>query len=371
MQETRATAPRRPGTWGRLAALALLSVVSLAVVAELLARAFVPPLPPIYCVHPYANYVWSPDLAIEYRSRRGEGPLMTLETDRFGFRSSSLKTVEKPAGTKRIFFFGGSVLAGVDAPEPETVPGLVESALRARFHDDPHVECVNASLSGANLEKEFSDFAHLVLPFQPDVVVLYSGINDELDSVDPRFDPTRYSERIAEPDRLGRWLVRHLRLAQWVAWRKLARGHNPFLERPPLELDRPIESWPKLDLEPGFKSWRRYLGMFEAVAKATGTKLVLVTPGTLWREEAMPERERAALGYCYRYGDRISIPDFARLHRRYMDAERSLAKEGGHGLVDGEALLPKTLDYFIDDMHLTPAGRKLLAEAIADRLAAE
>lgn len=372
-----ATGPRRGalGRVGRIVPRVLAAALVVFVLAELLARALVPPLPPIYSVHPYAGFVWSPDLSIEYRARRGEGDLMTLRTDRWGFRGDSLGTVEKPAGTRRVFFLGGSVFAGVDLPEPETIPGRCESLLQARAPAGTRVACVNASLSGSNLEKDVSDFLHRALPFEPDAVVVYTGLNDVLDSVDPRFDPTHYSERTAEPDRLRRWLARHLRLAQWAGWRRLAQGHNPFLERPPLEPElgpasqatKNPQPW---DPEPGFRSWRRYLGTLEAVARENGVKLVLVTQGSLWREGEVPAAERALLRFCWRYGDRAPLPELARVHHRYMDAVRDLARTRGVALVDGEAVLPKTAELFVDDVHLTPRGVSLLSGAIAEALGA-
>jgi len=336
--------------------------------AEGLARVFVPYTPPTYAQHPYASHVWSPNLSLSYRTRRGEGELMTLETDAFGFRGKRLKTLEKPAGTVRVFFVGASVIAGVDYTEADSIPGLVESGLDERLGAGVHVECANAALSGVGIQHSFSTFSHLVLPFEPDYLVLYEGINDELDAVDPRFDPTHYGQRITTPQPLANWFNAHLRLMQLSARIRMSQGANPFTQRNPNDVDRPITEWPKLDLEPGFKDWRRYLSMIEAVAKATGVKLVIVTQGCLW-QDPMPDAERKLLRYAFRFGDRITVPELVKNHRRYMEEVKAFARAGGHILVDAEPLLPKDAAHFIDDFHPTLESNKILAKAIADGIA--
>jgi hypothetical protein len=336
--------------------------------AELVARLLVPPSPPTYAQHPYTSHVWSPNLSLTYRTHHGAGELLTLETNAFGFRGKRLRTVEKPAGTIRVFFGGASVIVGIDCTEAESIPGLVESGLDERLHGSPAVECVNAALSGVGIEHTFASFAHLMLPFAPDYLVLYEGLNDELESVDPRFDPTHYSERREATDTLTGWFNAHIRLMQVAARHRMAEGKNPFVEHGNPLNERPIESWPKLDLEPGFRDWRRYLAMIEAIAQKTGVKLVLVTQGCLWKE-SMSEAELGRLRYAYRYGDRISVPELTRLHRRYMDEVRSFARAGGHILVDAEPLLPKDEAHFADDFHLTDESNRIVARAVADAIA--
>src|SRR5262245_44370864 len=139
-------------TRARHVLIALGGVAFVLVVAELAARAFVPAQPPVFAMHPYSGHVWSPDLKVEYRSRHGEGELLTLETNAFGFRSRSMTTADKPKGTKRVFFLGASVVAGVDFREEETISGLVEQALNERWKGSPRVECVNAAISGVTIQ---------------------------------------------------------------------------------------------------------------------------------------------------------------------------------------------------------------------------
>lgn len=368
MADPAAAAPRRFWRSPLLPFVAFLLALAVLAAIEGTARLLVPKRPPTYCVHPYASHVWSPNLSLTYATQHGEGAPMTLETNAFGFRGRSLASVEKPANTKRIFFVGASVIAGVDYTEDKTIPGLVESGLTARFHGSPRIECLNAALSGVGIQHSFSTFVHLGVPFAPDYLVLYEGINDELDSVDPRFDPTHYSQRIEAPDSLAGWFNAHLRLMQISAQHRMSRGRNPFLEHTRPLADRPIESWPQLDLEPGFKDWKRYLVMTEAVAKATGVKLVLVTQGCLW-QEAMPEAEKKLLRYAFRYGNRISVAELARLHVRYMEEVRAFARAGGHVLVDAETLLPKDAAHFQDDFHLTQVSNDVVAAAIVDAVA--
>jgi hypothetical protein len=89
-----------------LLCLAVLLALVVLAGAEGIARLLVPPSPPTYAQHPYASHVWSPNLSLTYRTRHGAGDLLTLETNEFGFRGKRLRSVEKPAGTIRVFFGG-------------------------------------------------------------------------------------------------------------------------------------------------------------------------------------------------------------------------------------------------------------------------
>jgi len=52
----------------------------------------------------------------------------------------------------------------------------------------------------------------------------------------------------------------------------------------------------------------------------------------------------------------------------YNDVTRQVAREEGVPLVDLSAVVPQTLDYFVDDVHHTPEATALISREVADVL---
>jgi hypothetical protein len=55
--------------------------------------------------------------------------------------------------------------------------------------------------------------------------------------------------------------------------------------------------------------------------------------------------------------------------KRFNDAARKIAEEAGIGLIDLEAVIPKTGEYFLDDVHYTEKANAPVAKTIREFLA--
>lgn len=99
-----------------------------------------------------------------------------FQTNSLGFRDQE-RIVPKPEGVFRILCLGGSTTQEGDTNET-TYPALLEAKLKAAFPDRV-IEVVNAGIPGIATPLHLlrlSDY----LDLQPDLVVLYLGINDVL-----------------------------------------------------------------------------------------------------------------------------------------------------------------------------------------------
>ena len=100
-----------------------------------------------------------------------------LDTNRFGYHDTDF-AVPKPQGTFRILCLGGSTTEEGESIGA-TYPKQLETLLRAA-HPNAAVEVINCGVSGMYSGAQPAKLAEY-LSYQPDLVILYEGINDLLE----------------------------------------------------------------------------------------------------------------------------------------------------------------------------------------------
>jgi lysophospholipase L1-like esterase len=125
------------------------------------------------------------------------------------------------------------------------------------------------------------------------------------------------------------------------------------------------------DRFPGLAPFERNIKTMADLAKNDGTTVILATQPYLIKEN-MTQKEKDALimvnresiGRTKRWSYKTALSGI----RQYNDKIRQIARERDLLLIDVEPLVPKTLEYFIDDVHFSDKGFKVVSEAIGDQL---
>jgi lysophospholipase L1-like esterase len=92
--------------------------------------------------------------------------------------------VPKPAGVFRIAVLGGSTVEGNGVNTPmDSLPAKLRQTLQAAFKRTPHpgysaFEVINAGVSNYASDQEYLHLLADILPYQPDLVLVYDGWND-------------------------------------------------------------------------------------------------------------------------------------------------------------------------------------------------
>lgn len=98
-----------------------------------------------------------------------------VKLNSLGFRIEDSLEKSKPAGELRIFVVGGSTVF-VGAPLAKTIPGQIESELVRRGISRAKV--YNFGVVSAVSGQELALLTHLLVDYEPDVVISYGGGND-------------------------------------------------------------------------------------------------------------------------------------------------------------------------------------------------
>jgi len=278
----------------------------------------------------------------------------------------------KPEGVIRIAVMGGSSV--FDIRSDVGWPRRLQDILRNRGLGQ--VEVFNAGIPGFSTREVLPFYERKVAAYQPDVVLLYVGWND-----------LKYMRGSQE----------ELTLPPWPRLKPGARDPYAFLTAP-----RPARNWyalqlllQKLELRAGFmaentaapsgaavapvptstraEDWaatpgvRYYAGNITAfieAVRAHGARPVVVAEATLhW--PGLPAAEHKRIAYHF-VG--LSHPSLMAVTEAMVAAERAATEAAGAPWLDPRPGVSGVPANFYDHVHLTPAGSRAVAEAVAGQL---
>ena len=127
-----------------------------------------------YVGHPYSAYAYrAPVSSWDFFSATGTMGENYINTE--GFRNKEEFSLDHP-GTFRVLCLGSSTTYGVRNEYENSYPYELQKILAARLPEK--VEVLNAGLISSTTAEHIGRLPHKVIPFNPDVVVIYEGFND-------------------------------------------------------------------------------------------------------------------------------------------------------------------------------------------------
>ena len=270
--------------------------------------------------------------------------------------------VPKPAGTYRVLCEGGSttfdLLAADDAG---TWPARLGTLLR------PGADVVNGGFSGWTSLESLVSLETRDLDLSPDLVVVFSGVNDLQPAGHVPFAPD-YSEGHAEilPRVTGVAAV-PIRLVSRLVFVEWLRGRlKPRAEPATAEGYAPSYAWnggPKRDDIPAeaVAVYERNLRSTIAVAASGGARTLLVAQTARLRAG----REASDRAWLEGWTPGLTPTGYLAGLARYNAVARRLGDEGIALFLDPFAGEAFTDAHFQDPVHFSPAGSELFAKTLA------
>ena len=179
------TSPKKSGSVRQYAVIVFLSALAAVVLAEAylayrapswLVLPFYNELYPYVMFRPHANatYVTPEPLAMSHYQSK-----VYHYTNEDGFRVSSPDyelPKDKPAGQLRVAFLGSSAVQ-LGSTYETTLPGSLKQVLREKYPNQD-VEVINAGIQSCVSRQSIAHLIFAVKDYQPDIVILYDGVND-------------------------------------------------------------------------------------------------------------------------------------------------------------------------------------------------
>lgn len=309
------------------------------------------------------------------------GRVVDMRINQFGFRGPDW-SIAKANDDLRLAFVGDSFVAAVAVDEKETFVDLARQPIESRI--GRNCECMNFGVSGRDLADYLIHYRLFVRQFHPDVVVVcfYHGndLRGRLPALaDPKTAIDYAAMRTPDTPGLNGWLLEHSRLYNWyTATTRAARDNlrEWAVRRSPDAYYRTMKErferrWEDYRVyldppdEPSLACWNvieNQLAAFQKEVTADGARLLVVG---IPAEEQVSDDDWQRL--CHE-GGREDEKGWSRLA-----PDRRLAQIADRNGIDFLPAMKALRSAASDDLffgrgHLTPAGHRIVADAIADRL---
>jgi lysophospholipase L1-like esterase len=287
-----------------------------------------------------------------------------FSTNNYGFRGDELKEPKEP-GKYRIFLIGGSTTEGMYIDDKKSMNSLIQDYL-----SDMNAEVFNAGKSGDKLPDHISMLAHRIVQLQPDMVVLFCGLNDL------RQNSYDYKHRFIKTSgkNLYHWYDdSKMFLSNFQIYRRL---YNIF-KRPGVEnitfrsdyksKTKYLQSLPVSNKIPelNLPAYEICLKTFAGICRENNIGLVFVTQASTWDSQADPaviSRHWMSFIGSERFPEDIMNKGL----ESYNDVIRSVAAGSGVLLYDLSKEIPRTSKYFFDDCHFNNNGVEFFARGVSE-----
>ena len=292
----------------------------------------------------------------------------------WGFRGEEISKL-KPAGTYRIFVLGGSTVFCGEVPFEKCHTRILEKLLRQHY-PGRRIEVQNAGMDWYTSQHSLIQFLIKVQDFDPDLIVTWHGINDMLRS----FSPNLYAHGPYKEDYshfygpLGRMMENYTQdkrpkgtsLFELVYGRLSDYWFSDFHGRTNLK-SVPIEHWKSL---PAFE---RNMSNLVSVVQSKGIDMIVASQPFLYRQD-LTKKERKHLWFSSTFMTQDGmLPNLESLiagMNQFNEKSKSIAARGNPPchFIDLEKMVPKTMEYFTDDVHFTELGNKVIGDALSNLL---
>lgn len=306
-----------------------------------------------------------------------DGRETVFSTNNVGLRGDSL-VMPKPANELRVFMVGGSTTESLYLDDRQAVTQVLQDRLGTMV-SGKQVKVYGAGKSGAKSYDHIEMITHRLVHLEPDKLIVFAGINDLRAAMHGRnyfmLPPplgAPGTEWTLKPlvrltlteFQLGRRLFSLLKPSDYrdaveqITLRSNFRQSVRMREALPLSVNAP-----RIDIAP----YRRNLISLVGIARSHGIELVFMTQATTWNS-----RVDSAIGnWHWMTGGPDSAYHEAALDQAmeaYNNAVREVAAQFDVPLFDLARKLPKSGEYFYDDVHFNPRGADTVGALLASFL---
>lgn len=304
-----------------------------------------------------SNYKSEISQQAEYPLHKGKFNYVQLTTNNMGFfdgpKGNRDIIIPKPKNTRRVICIGASTTGNYIEDDGDVFSYPLELEKKLQSQMSGTIEVNNCGQGGYNSADILVRYALQIIDFQPDIIILYHAYNDITPYLTKDFN-SDYS---------------HVRTNLGMNyWRFYLASKIPFI--PVKFINFLINQWmpsdvrshllaqvttgvfdDTLDFTLGLKTYKRNIQHIIDLSKKNKIEVVLST-------------------YCHFIHHKIKGEKLNLLYDKIVKEENKimmdLARTNQLKLVDNYSLVPQDEKYFVDSVHFSPEGMKLVAKNIAE-----
>ncbi len=288
-------------------------------------------------------------------------------TNNLGFRGDELIS-PKPVNEFRVFLIGGSTTECLILDDDDSLDAVIQKTIQQRVGNSLEIKVYNAGMSGDRSDDHVAMLTQRIVHLEPNLIVVFAGINDLLAAIGGH-DFLHFATRTRPPwmllvtqSQLGR-LAYHLARGQWPI---RSTGEEPFetTYRFAVELQKAAAAAPVLPTI-DVRAYANNLRTLAGVARGHDVALIFMTQQTTWNSTTDPTV--SDWHWLLRVGDvRYSENAMHEALEQMNDVMREVAESMGLSLYDLGRSMPKSSDYFYDDVHFNRNGARVAGTELAE-----
>jgi len=326
----------------------------------------------LYIFHPFAGFIFRPNLTMK-GGVPDENGYSIIYTDNNGFLFNGTPIdIEKKDDEIRIATIGASTTASINLNYEQNWPGLIQLELQQRYPGRKFT-IINAGVPGYDTSQNIGNLALRVMPFRPDIVIIYQAYNDlKAIRFDEEFKPdyshihkTAYGFHTPPP-------FYKLLLEKSMLYVRTRNKYRKFKE------DRDIltnlNSPERMSGIPGEArhAFEDHIRSLVAIARSGGARVILssfatlhdpgLNYGSLATIKAMDKGKRQALVSVLSFTPGLTLEGVFKGINLYNRTLSEIAGDMGTGWVDNANLIPHEQKYFVDRVHFSSEGAILMGK---------
>jgi lysophospholipase L1-like esterase len=330
----------------------------------------------IYAWHPFVGFTFRPYVTFS-GGHPNKATMAEILVDRYGFLAKDCSlTIEKPANEIRIATIGASTTANVCLSFEENWPGQLERMVQEAL-PGKKVRVINASVPGFDTAQSIGNLALRVMPFKPDLVIVYHAYNDFKAAADPATFLPDYSHAHKTPfgyHEKPSILIRFLDHSMFYA-----RTRNSYRNyREQAEALDSTEKTAKAEgrmaqvPEQALRTFEEHFRTLVAISRGGNAKVVLSSFATLYDPEldySKPQSfqklsplQKNDVSSLLRFTPNLTFAATMAAFRQYNDVLHKVASDEQTGWVDNASLVPHEDKFFVDRVHFSADGANRMAQ---------
>ncbi len=291
-----------------------------------------------------------------------------------GFRGREIQK-EKSPGIYRIFIMGGSAAFGINVSYEKSLSAILEEKLQVRY-PERKIEVINAAVPWYSTEHSLISYLFDVKDYQPDMIIMWHGINDLYRSFSPkRFAFGQYKSDYSHfYGPVSRMTFQHFKAEPIISIYLLSMVYLIRIFYRIISADKAaVYMMRPTDIKdfPSLNSFSRNLVSFINSTHADHVQLILGTQPVIYREDLTKQELDSLWVYftmCETNGRFPNLKSMIYGMNQFNQTTKEIAAEHQIPLIDLEAKIPKTGEFMWDDCHYTKKGNLLVAQEIYDFL---
>ncbi|MBI9038599.1 MAG: SGNH/GDSL hydrolase family protein [Bacteroidales bacterium] len=287
--------------------------------------------------------------------------------------------IEKDTNEFRIIALGGSTTRCNRLEEQYRYPQVLKNIL-SEAYPSRKITVLNAGMDWYTTQHSLINYITYCSDFNPDLVVVMHSINDIYRSFEsPFFSMGEFNDRYSNfygpainaarppaPETFEKNFIKQLYYSFMNLTDSAASVSKEFLNQiAGSEEDIAFGKYRS------YKPFKKYFSKLFHYINSDSVDCVLVLQPSIYKDTmTQAEYDRLWFGKldCFENGVYPSPASLAEAMDKFNSAAKAIAIENNIDVVDGAANIPKTLDYFTDDVHYTNEGAAKLAELVAEQI---